>query len=72
MGRKRRQGNMIPQKSNKNIIEDLVGNKGDESPVADVRRMMIQMFNELKEDKQKQLMNPKRTWIMNLRRHRNN
>jgi hypothetical protein len=41
-----------------NIIEDLVEIEGDESPVADIR-MMIRMFNKLKEglkgDIQKQL-----------------
>jgi hypothetical protein len=30
-------------------------NKGDESSVADIRRMMITMFNELKGDTLKQL-----------------
>jgi molybdenum-dependent DNA-binding transcriptional regulator ModE len=54
MGRKRRQGNMTPQKTNNNIIEDLVESKGDESPVTDIRRMIIRMFNELKEGIQKQ------------------
>jgi hypothetical protein len=53
MGRKRRQGNMTSQ--NNNIIEDLVECEGDESPVADIRRMMFRMLNELKRDKQKQL-----------------
>jgi hypothetical protein len=55
MRRKRRQGNMIPQNSNNNIIVDLVESKGDESSVADLRRMMTRMFNELKENMQKQL-----------------
>jgi hypothetical protein len=50
MGRKRRQENTIPQKINKNRIEDLVESKRDEFPVADLRRMMIRMFIELKEE----------------------
>jgi hypothetical protein len=50
IGRKRRQENTTPQKSNNNIIEDLIKSEGDESPVADVRRMIIRMFNELKEE----------------------
>jgi hypothetical protein len=50
MGRKRRQGNMTPQKTSNNIIEDLVESEGDETPVADLRRIMINMFNELKEE----------------------
>jgi Zn-dependent M32 family carboxypeptidase len=39
-----------------------VESKGDESPAADMRRMMVRMFNELKEDIQNNSMNPKRTW----------
>jgi molybdenum-dependent DNA-binding transcriptional regulator ModE len=45
---------MIPQKTNKNTIHDLVESEWDESPVADMKRMLIRMFNELKEDIQKQ------------------
>jgi hypothetical protein len=45
MRRKRSQGNITPQKTNNNMIEDLVENEGDESPVDDFRRMMIRMFN---------------------------
>jgi hypothetical protein len=42
---------MIPQMVTDNHkIEDLVDGEGDESPVAEVRRMMLRMFNELKED----------------------
>jgi hypothetical protein len=39
---------MTHRKTNNNIIEDLVESEGDESPVADLRRRMIRMFNELK------------------------
>jgi hypothetical protein len=49
MGRKTRRGNTIPQKTNNNIIQDLVECEGDEFPVADLRRM-IRMINELKEE----------------------
>jgi hypothetical protein len=49
MWRKRRQENMTPQKTNNNIIEDLVESERDKSPVAGVRRMMIRMVNELNE-----------------------
>jgi hypothetical protein len=46
---------MTPQKVNNRTIEDLVDSEGDEYPVGEVRRMMIGMFNELKEDMQKHL-----------------
>jgi uncharacterized protein (DUF1697 family) len=59
MGRKRRQGNTIPQKANNTTIEDLMESEEDESPVANVKRMMIRMYNEHnkehKEDTQEQL-----------------
>jgi tRNA uridine 5-carbamoylmethylation protein Kti12 len=59
MQRKRRQGNTTPQKSQNNRIGDLVENEGDEVLVVDLRRLMIRMFNKLKEefihDMQKQL-----------------
>jgi hypothetical protein len=45
MGRQRRQGNITPQKINNDIIEDLVESEGDESPVADFRRIMTRMFD---------------------------
>jgi hypothetical protein len=48
MGRKRRQGNMTPQKGN-SIIEALVESEWDETPLVNLRRMMIIMFNELQE-----------------------
>jgi hypothetical protein len=50
MGGKRKQGNMTPQKTDNNIIEDLVKSERDESPVTYFRRTMIRMFNELKEE----------------------
>jgi hypothetical protein len=46
---------MTPQKTNNNMIEDMVETEVEESPIADIRRMLINMFNELKEDIQKQL-----------------
>jgi hypothetical protein len=48
MGRKRSQGH--PQKTSNNIKEDMVESEGDESPVTDLRKMMIRMFSKLKED----------------------
>jgi molybdenum-dependent DNA-binding transcriptional regulator ModE len=42
------------KKTNNNIIEDLVESEGNESAVADLRRM-IRTFSELKEIIQKQL-----------------
>jgi hypothetical protein len=33
---KRSQGNMTPQKTNNNIVEDCVESEGDDSPVADL------------------------------------
>jgi hypothetical protein len=50
MGRKRMQENMTPQKTNNHTIEDLMQSEGNKSPVADLRRMMTRMFNELKEE----------------------
>jgi predicted nuclease with TOPRIM domain len=46
MGRRRRQGNFIPQKNN-NSIEDLVGNEENEYPVLDPNRIRINITNEL-------------------------
>jgi hypothetical protein len=40
---------MTPRKTNNSIIEDFMQSKGDESPVADLRRMLIRMFNGLEE-----------------------
>jgi hypothetical protein len=53
VGEKRRQGNMTSSKANNHTIEDLVKSESDESSVVEVKRMMIRMFNGLKEDKQK-------------------
>jgi guanylate kinase len=41
---------MTPKNVNSHIIEDLVDKEGDESSVAEARRMMIIMFTELKEE----------------------
>jgi hypothetical protein len=49
MGRKGRQGNTTPQKTNMNSIEDLVENERNESPVADFSRVMASIYHELKE-----------------------
>jgi hypothetical protein len=70
VGRKRRQRNITSQKTNSNITENLVECEWDEVPVADIRRMMIRMFNELKDDKSNS-MNPKRIWTKkNMRRQK--
>jgi hypothetical protein len=45
MRNKRRHGNMTPQKSNNHKTEVLVDNE-----FAEVRRMMIRMFNKLKDE----------------------
>jgi hypothetical protein len=50
MGRKRRQGNTTPQKANNNMIEDWMESKGDESPIADLKTVMIRKFQELGEE----------------------
>jgi predicted Fe-Mo cluster-binding NifX family protein len=50
MERKRRRGNMTPQKANNYTIEGLVESEGDESAISDLRRMMIRVFNRLKVD----------------------
>jgi hypothetical protein len=77
IGRKRREGNTNFQRANSNIIEDLMESEGKESPVADLRRMMRRMFNELKEEfkenvQKKLSTNIKRTQIKNLNRYRYN
>jgi hypothetical protein len=48
-GIKRMKGNKTSQNNNNNLIEDLMESEGDETPVADVKRMIIRMFNEFKE-----------------------
>jgi hypothetical protein len=60
MSNRRRQGNMIPEKVNSHTIEDLADSEGNESSVSEVQRMMIRMFKKLKEDIEKNSMNPKR------------
>jgi hypothetical protein len=64
MGRKRKQGIQLL----KNLtIEDLMESEGDESSLADLRRMMIRMFDEVKEELKENCKNnstnPKRTQI---------
>jgi flagellar capping protein FliD len=54
MGRRRRQGNPTPQKSN-NSIEDLVGNEENKYPVPDTNRMVINITNELNDIHKKSL-----------------
>jgi hypothetical protein len=57
-----------------------VDREGEESPFAEVRRMLIKMFNDVKEKLKGDIQNknknnsmqPKRTWIKYSRRHRNN
>jgi hypothetical protein len=49
MERKRKQGNTTPQKANNN--NNRFDDKGREwIPVADLRRIMIQLFNEIGEE----------------------
>jgi hypothetical protein len=48
---------MTAQKANNNIVEDMVESERDESPAADIRRMMIRMFNELKEELKENIQN---------------
>jgi hypothetical protein len=58
VGNKRRQGNMTLENNNNHPIKDLVGSQMDESSVAVARKIMIGMFEgikeEIKEDIQKQ------------------
>jgi hypothetical protein len=66
MESKIRQGNMNPQKAHNLTKEDLVNSEGSESPFAQVRRMVIRMFNcfkvELKKNVQNRSLKLKRTW----------
>jgi hypothetical protein len=41
---------MTTQETNNHTVQDLVERELDESSVAEVGRMMIRMFNELKEE----------------------
>jgi hypothetical protein len=45
IGNKRQQGYMTPQKFNNQTICDLVDSEGAEFPVAEVRRVMLRMFD---------------------------
>jgi hypothetical protein len=48
------QGNMIPQKVNNHKTKDLMNSKGDESSISKLKRMMIKMIHEMKEDMQRE------------------
>jgi hypothetical protein len=64
---------MIPQKFNNKVTEDLVGSEGRWIPGVDLRRMMIKMFNKLKELLKTNSMNIKRTlWINQLNEYQEN
>jgi hypothetical protein len=54
MGNKRRQRTMTPQKGNNHKVELLMDNEGDESSVAEIRKMKIRIFNKLKEEHNKE------------------
>jgi hypothetical protein len=54
---KKKAGNTTPQKANNNVIEDLMESDGNESPVADLRTMMVRIFEELEKNMQKNSMN---------------
>jgi hypothetical protein len=48
VGRKRIDGNYIPQTKNNNSIEDLVGNEENGDPVPDPKKTMINTSNDHK------------------------
>jgi hypothetical protein len=48
---------MTPQKAKNHTLENLVESEGDDSLVAEVRRMMIKMFNNLKEEFREYIQN---------------
>jgi DNA anti-recombination protein RmuC len=56
MERKRRQGSKTPQNTNNNILKDLEETR-DESPVFDIRRISVRMFNEPKEELKQDIKN---------------
>jgi hypothetical protein len=66
------QGNMTPQNIYNYTIEDLVDSEGDKTSVSELRRMMIRVFKELKENIQKQINKSQENMDKKLRRHRNN
>jgi hypothetical protein len=49
----------------------MMDNEGDETSVSELKRMIIRMIKEFKEDMQKQVNGIKRMWINSSRRHRN-
>jgi coenzyme F420-reducing hydrogenase alpha subunit len=52
MGKRRRPGNLTPQKTN-NSREDLVGNEENEYPVPDLNRTLVTITNELSDTTKK-------------------
>jgi hypothetical protein len=64
-GRRRRPGNLTPQKT-KNSIEDLVGNEEIEYSVPDPKQTMINITNELSDTPKKNLSRRK-LWMRPLR-----
>jgi hypothetical protein len=63
MERKTRQENMTPQKTHNNTRGTLVESEGDKFLLTDLRRMMIRIFMELKENLQNTSMTIKRMRI---------
>jgi hypothetical protein len=63
MERKESQRNMTTQKTNKNIIEDLVESERDKYSVADFRRMMKICSMSLIRTYKNNSVNSKSTWI---------
>jgi hypothetical protein len=51
----KRQGNIIPQKVYNHTIKNLIGSKGDEISISELKGMMIRTINEMKKDMHKQL-----------------
>jgi hypothetical protein len=60
MRNRRKQGNVIPQKDNNLIIEDLVDSDVDETSVSEVKRIKPKTFKELIEECKNKSINTKR------------
>jgi hypothetical protein len=60
MRNRRKQGNMIPQKDNNLIIEDLVDSEVNETSDSGVKRIKPKMFKELIEECKNKSINTKR------------
>jgi hypothetical protein len=54
---------MNPQKVYNNTTKDLMDSKGDETSISKLRRMIIRMIKEIKENMQKKSMRFNRIWI---------